>query len=318
MGPASPCGNFSAFQESLWPVLAAQFPPALLGNGLAVYRLAVGDGAWHGGVVYAFHLALSGLLYSLSLPFLAAYYFPPKSWRYGSALCKLERFLFNCNLYGGAFFVACIGLHRYLGVVHPLRVRGRLGPGEAQALSVAVWVLAAALSAPTLVFSELRETEEGAVECVGSAAPRRLPQFYPYSLVVAALGCAAPFLLTAWCYAAVLRTVWRNPHLSRAEKRKVGMLVAVGVALYAFSYLPYHVFRNLNLWRRLPRPGREDCAVSRAVHAAAQVGKILVNVNVCLQPLLYAALADGVWGCCGSSGCGARKEDEDVEMQPAT
>lgn len=313
--PLTRCGNFSTFQESLWPVLAAQFPPALLGNAVAVYRLAAARRSWHSGAVYSFHLAVSGLLYSLSLPFLAAYYYPPKTWRYGAALCKLERFLFNCNLYGGTFFLACISLNRFLAIVHPLRVRGRLRLRDAQALSAAVWALAAALSAPALFFTELREAEEGTTECLGSAAPARLPRFYPYSLALAGLGCALPFLLTAACYAAVLRTVCRNPHLSRVEKRKVGLLVGAGVALYAFSYLPYHVFRNLNLRRRLLAPDAENCAVSRAVHAAAQVCKILVNLNVCLQPLLYAALPDSAPSCCGAGNADGERAER-AEMRP--
>lgn len=313
--PLTRCGNFSAIQESLWPVLAAQFPPALLGNAAAVYRLAAAARSWHSGSVYSFHLALSGLLYSLSLLFLAAYYYPPKDWRYGAALCKLERFLFNCNLYGGTFFLACISLNRFLAIVHPLRTRGRLHRRGAHALSAAVWALAAALSAPTLFFTELREAGEGATECLGSATPERLPRFYPYSLAIAALGCALPFLLTAACYAAVLRTVWRNRHLGPVEKRKVGLLVGAGVALYAFSYLPYHVFRNLNLRRRLLAPGAENCGVSRAVHAAAQVCKILVNLNVCLQPLLYAALPDSAPSCCGAANA-AGERAEHAEMRP--
>ncbi|XP_035427591.1 P2Y purinoceptor 11 [Cygnus atratus] len=287
----SPCSNFSRSQEVLWPVLAAQFPPALLGNAFAVFRLAR-ERPWPVPVVYSFHLALSGALYSLSLPALAAYYRPPKRWSYGAALCKLERFLFNCNLYGGAFFVACVALNRYLGIVYPLRLRGRLSSRHAQALSAAVWALAAGLSAPTLYFSELRE-EDGAAECLGSASRERLPRFLAYSLLLAALGCALPFLLTAFCYGAVARVVFRNPRLGPLEKRRVGLLAGASVALYAFSYLPYHAFRNLNLWRRCRlRPPLEDCGVSRAVHAAAQLGKILVNFNVCLHPLLYAALAD--------------------------
>ncbi|XP_009469807.1 PREDICTED: uncharacterized protein LOC104018404, partial [Nipponia nippon] len=262
------CGNFSSFQESLWLVLAAQFPPALVGNGMAVYRFATQERSWHSGIVYSFHLAVSGMLYSLSLPFLAAYYYPPKDWRYGATLCKLERFLFNWNLYGGIFFVTCISLNRYLGIVHPLWVHGRLQPRHAKALSAIVWVLAGALSAPTFFFSELQQAE-GAID--------------------------------------------------RREKRKGGTLVAAGVVLYAFSYLPYHVFRNLNLQRRLLRPGVEDCAVSRAIHTTAQVCKILVNLNICLQPLLYAALADSMQSCCGAA-CGAGTADgeraEHAELQP--
>ncbi|XP_068520445.1 suppressor of SWI4 1 homolog [Anas acuta] len=305
----SPCSNFSRSQEALWPVLAAQFPLALLGNALAVFRLAC-ERPWPAPVVYSFHLSISGALYSLSLPALAVYYRPPKHWSYGATLCKLERFLFNCNLYGSTFFVACISLNRYLGIVYPLRLHGRLRSRHAQALSAAVWVLAAGLSAPTLFFSELQE-EEGMVECLGSAARERLPRFIPYSLLLAALGCALPFLLTAFCYGAVARVVFRNPHLSPLEKRRIGVLVGASVALYAFSYLPYHVFRNLNLWRRHLRPALEDCGVSRAIHATAQLGKILVNFNICLHPLLYAALADS-FHCC----CCCKEQGESLEMQP--
>ncbi|KAM9263959.1 uncharacterized protein RDI95_013709 [Morus bassanus] len=312
------CGNFSSFQESLWPVLAVQFPLALVGNGMAVYRFAAHERSWHSGIVLSFHLAVSGMLYSLSLPFLVVYYYPPKDWRYGPVLCKLERFLFNCNLYGSIFFVTCISLNRYLGIVYPLLVHGRLQPRHTQVLSAVIWVLAGALSAPTFFFSELQEVE-GAIECLGSAAPQRLPQFYPYSLLLAGLGCGLPFLVTASCYAAIIRTVFRNPHLSWPEKRKVGILVGTGVALYAFSYLPYHIFRNLNLGRRLLQPGTENCAVSRAIHTIAQVCKILVNLNICLHPLLYAALADSMQSCC-SARCGAGTTNgeraEHMELQP--
>ncbi|XP_055649205.1 LOW QUALITY PROTEIN: uncharacterized protein LOC101923740 [Falco peregrinus] len=310
-----PCGNFSSFQESVWSVLVVQFLLALAGNGAAVYHFVSRRRSWHSGVVYSFHLALSGLLYSLTLPFLAAYYYPPKDWRYGAVLCKLERFLFHCNLYGSIFFVACISLNRYLGIVHPLRVHGRLRPRHAKALSAGVWVLAGVLSAPTLYFAELEEAE-GVRKCLGSAALWRLRWFYPYSLLLAALGCALPFLLTAFCHAAVLRTVLHNPHLSQVEKRKVGLLVGAGVALYAFSYLPYHVFRNLNLWRRLLPPAAENCAVSSAIHATAQVCKILVNLNVCLHPLLYAALADTLQSCCSTGGTDEERA-EHVELRPA-
>ncbi|XP_054039428.1 P2Y purinoceptor 11 isoform X1 [Rissa tridactyla] len=316
----SHCKNFSGFQESLWPVLAAQFPAALGGNGVAVYRFLAHERSWHSGIVYSFHLAVSGMLYSLSLPFLVAYYYPPKHWRYGPVLCKLERFLFNSNLYGGIFFVTCISLNRYLGIVHPLWVHGRLRPHHAKVLSAVIWVLAGVFSAPTLFFAELQEAE-GAIECLGSAVPRRLREFYPYSLVLATLGCGLPFLLTTSCYAAIIRTVFRNPHLSQPEKRKVGILVGVGVALYAFSYLPYHIFRNLNLRQRLLPRGTEDCTFSRTIHTTAQVCKILVNLNICLHPLLYAALADSMQSCCGagcSTGSAAEEPAEHVELRPAT
>ncbi|XP_065275680.1 P2Y purinoceptor 11 [Emys orbicularis] len=298
-GPGACNVSFNKFQEHMWPVLTVEFFLAFAGNAFAIYRFVARERTWHTGIVYSFNLAVSDLLYALSLPFLAAYYYPPKHWRYGPALCKLERFLFSCNLYGSIFFLTCISLNRYLGIVHPLLVHGRLEPRHAKLLSGAAWLLVAGLSAPTLHFSEL-QPRGNCTECMGSATNEQLPRYLPYSLFLAAFGCGLPFLLTLFSYAAILRTVCRNPHITRLEKRKVGRLVSVGVALYAVSYLPYHTLRNLNLNLR------QQCLLGKApnyqhalfVHSAYQLSKILVTLNICAHPLLYAALADSMRGWC--------------------
>lgn len=290
-------GAIRDFQERLWPVLAVEFLLAVPGNALAIYHFVAHERAWHSGIVYSFNLAVSGLLYALSLPFLAAYYYPPKHWSHGLALCKLERFLFTCNLYGSIFFLTCISLNRYLGIVHPFLVHGRLEPRHAKLLSAGGWLLVAVLAAPTLHFSELRP-QGNETECLGSAKQEQLPTYQPYGLFLAAFGCGLPFLLTLCSYAAILRTVCRNPHITRLEKRKVGRLVSMGLALYAVSYLPYHVLRNLNLDRR-----RKLCSPdsgSLNIHTAYQLSKVLVTLNICAHPLLYTALANSMWGWCSA------------------
>nr|XP_023968295.2 uncharacterized protein LOC101932811 [Chrysemys picta bellii] len=298
-GPGACNVSFSKFQEHMWPAVTVEFFLAFAGNAFAIYRFVARERTWHTGIVYSFNLAVSDLLYALSLPFLAAYYYPPKHWRYGLALCKLERFLFSCNLYGSIFFLTCISLNRYLGIVHPLLVHGRLEPRHAKLLSGAGWLLVAGLSTPTLHFSEL-QPRGNCTECLGSATDEQLPHYLPYSLFLAAFGCGLPFLLTLFSYAAILRTVCRNPHITWLEKRKVGRLVSVGVALYAVSYLPYHTLRNLNLHLR------QQCLLGKAphyqhalfVHSAYQLSKILVTLNICAHPLLYGALADSMRGWC--------------------
>ncbi|XP_010003919.1 PREDICTED: P2Y purinoceptor 11-like [Chaetura pelagica] len=296
---APPCGNFSTFQESLWPILAAQFPPALLANGWALSHLLTRRRSWHGGSIFSFHLLLTGTFYSLSLPLLVGYYYPPKDWPYGRVLCKLERFFFTSNLYGGIFFVTSISITRFLGVVYPLRSHGRIQTRHVHLLSLGIWVLVLGISAPTLIYSQLEEVG-GVRECWGSATPGKLGEFYPYSLSLAGVGCVLPFLINLSCYSLVIRVVFRNPRLDPREKHKVGMLVGTGLVLFAFSYLPYHLFRNLNLGRRLLGAQELDCGVSKVIHSMAQVSKVLVNLNICLQPLLYAALGDKLRSCCRS------------------
>ncbi|XP_060109228.1 P2Y purinoceptor 11 [Heteronotia binoei] len=296
----SPCeeGLDENFQQQLWPILALQFALAVAGNGFAIYRfLARGPPSWHAGIVYAFNLALSDLMYAFSLLPLAIYYHSGKDWSYGRPFCRLDRFLFFCDLYGSTFFVACISLNRYVAIVHPFFAHGRLEPRHAKWLSVGVWLLAVAISAPVLEFSttELRNGTNRTL-CLGSAPRAQLRQYWPYSLFLLTFGCVLPFVLTAFSCGAILYTVLRNRNITAAEKCKVKVLIGAVVALYALSYLPYHVLRNLNLKARMAE--KEDCGASRWIHTLYQLAKIVVHSHICLHPLLYAALADNLQEYC--------------------
>ncbi|VFV38117.1 p2y purinoceptor 11 [Lynx pardinus] len=169
---AIPCPtNFSAaadrvlgrFQEDfLWPVLVVEFLVAAASNGFALYRFGTQERRpWHPAVVFSAQLAVSDLLYALTLLPLAAYLYPPKNWQYGELACRLERFLFTCNLLGSVLFITCISLNRYLGIVHPFFTRSSLRAKHAWAVSAAGWVLAAVLAAPTLGFSHLKRPSGG-------------------------------------------------------------------------------------------------------------------------------------------------------------
>ncbi|XP_014652412.1 PREDICTED: suppressor of SWI4 1 homolog [Ceratotherium simum simum] len=341
---ATPCpANFSAaaarilnsFQEGfLWPLLVAEFLVAVAGNGLALYRFGTREQRpWHPAVVFSAQLAVSDLLYALTLPPLAAYFYPPKHWRYGEAACRLERFLFICNLLGSVIFIACISLNRYLGVVHPFFTRSHLRPKHAWAISAAGWALAALLAAPTLGFSHLkRPQQEGrcaverpgaCIKCLGTADDSQLEAYRVYILVVAALGCALPLLLTLAAYGALGRAVLRSPGMTAAEKLHVAMLVASGVALYASSYVPYYVTQVLNVHARqrwiagcpsFADAAQAEKALDLGSYVSYQVMRGLMPLAICIHPLLYMAVAPSL-GCRrhGCLGCGGGRTPEDTE-----
>uniref|UniRef100_H0W1R9 Purinergic receptor P2Y11 n=1 Tax=Cavia porcellus TaxID=10141 RepID=H0W1R9_CAVPO len=331
--PAGPrlC-NFSAnatrrlgqFQESfLWPVLVAEFLVAVAGNGLALHRFRTREPRpWNPAVVFSAQLAVSNLLYALALLPLAAYLHPPKHWRYGAAACRLERFLFACNLLGGVAFLTCISLHRYLGIVHPFFARGHLRPKHAWAASGAGWALAALLAAPTLGFSGLKLP--ACTECQGAADPGLLGAYWAYALALAALGGALPLLLSLAAYGALGRAVLRSPSLGAAEKLRVAALVASGVALYAVSYVPYHVTHVLNVdarrrWlERCPHFSSEEQAV-RALELgpflAYQVMRGVMPLATCIHPLLYMAVAPSLSCCTERRGPGdGRRSHQDLPL----
>nr|XP_033779426.1 P2Y purinoceptor 11 isoform X2 [Geotrypetes seraphini]XP_033779427.1 P2Y purinoceptor 11 isoform X2 [Geotrypetes seraphini]XP_033779428.1 P2Y purinoceptor 11 isoform X2 [Geotrypetes seraphini] len=295
--------SFAAFQVAFLPsAFGIEFLLAFCGNILALYLFITREKTWHTGIIYSVNLAVSDLLYALSLPLLVIYYYNDKHWFFREGVCKLERFLFNSNLYGSIFFITCMSLNRYLAIVHPMFAHGRIDPRHAKAISVAVWILVAAICAPVFTFSTL-ESQGNTTECIGTAVDGRLQDYLPYSFFLACFGCGLPFLLTLASYISVVRTVFKNENITGLEKKKVAIMVIVVLALYSVSFVPYHILRNLNLYRRMHKLDYQPCKTW--IHSAFQVTKVLVTLNMCVHPLLYTAVADSMRSICS---CAQRKK----------
>ncbi|XP_036614922.1 P2Y purinoceptor 11 [Trichosurus vulpecula] len=309
--------TLSQYQEDyLWPVLVVEFLVAVGGNGLVLYRFSTQEQRpWHPAIIFSAQLAVSDLLYAFSLPPLVFYFYPPKHWSFGAAACLFERFLFNCNLYSSIFFITCISLNRYLGIVHPFFAHGHVRPKHAWAISLAGWGLVAALAAPTFKFSHLVSPQnvtgahcrvnqpEGCTKCLGTATDDNLPDYWVYSLVLAVLGCGLPFLLTLLAYSAIAQAILTNPNITRPEKLKVGVLVGGGIVLYAMSYIPYHIMHVLNTQAR--QHWLEHCssfsdesqavaALDLGLYLGYQASRGLVPLAMCFHPLLYTAVASSL------------------------
>ncbi|XP_041097961.1 P2Y purinoceptor 11-like [Polyodon spathula] len=286
----------STFQEKfLPPLFGVEFCVAFLGNSLAIWLLLTRERRnWHTGIVFVFNLAVCDVLYVLSLPLLILYYKNDKNWIFGDALCRAERFLFTCNLYGSIFFITCISLNRYVGVVHPFFMRSYVQPKHAKVVSLAVWVLVIGISSPVFHFS-MTEERGNKTECLGSATHDKITEYFPYSLFMASFGCALPFLATFASYFAILVVVWKNDNITHAEKIKIGELIFTVILLYVMSFIPYHVLRNVNLFNR------DSCthAPNIAIYNGYQISKVLVTFNMCIHPLLYVSVFDSMRALCG-------------------
>ncbi|XP_012889385.1 PREDICTED: suppressor of SWI4 1 homolog [Dipodomys ordii] len=126
-----------------------------------------------------------------------------------------------------------------------------------------------------------------------------------------------PLLLTLLAFGALGRAVLRSHSMSAAEKLRVALLVAAGVAVHASSYVPYLVLRVLNVaarqrWlARCPSFADEAQAV-RALelgpYLGFQVTRGLVPLAMCIHPLLYMAVVP-------SLGCPACRAGRDLRDQ---
>ncbi|KAJ7992526.1 hypothetical protein DPEC_G00279590 [Dallia pectoralis] len=303
MSDNSSCNAVEFQEQFLSSMYSIQICMAVISNLFALWLLVTRErNNWHTSVVLSCNLAISDLLYSLTLPLLIDYYVKEMDWLYGTAACKIERFLFNCNLYVSIYFIMCISVTRYMAIVHPFFSRNNVSPAKAKVASVIIWMFVIAISSPVLKFTSTCPAANNTTHCVLNSYCATTSQdvansiFY-YKVFLAVVGCFVPFLVTFLSYAALFRVVWRNPNISYLVKRKVALMVFAAVVLSAISFLPYHFIQCYYLYARVNEPGSE----CNSLYMAYQVSKGLVTMNMCIHPMLYVAEFDNIrMACCRS------------------
>ncbi|XP_054463326.1 P2Y purinoceptor 11 [Anoplopoma fimbria] len=296
------------FQKALLPSLyGVEFILALVGNLFALWLLVVRERrVWHTGVVLACNLAISDLLYVLTLPLLIVYYSLDKHWLFGDAVCKIEKFLFTYNLYVSIFLIMAISVNRCVAIAFPFFTRSRVEPVHAKVVSVLIWVLVGAISCPVLKFASVCPRGHNNTHCLFICTQNDESNHFIYKMFLAVFGCLVPFLVTLFCYAVVISLVWKNVSVTKLEKLKVALLVTSVVVLYAISFIPYHVFQIYNLYLKIHYPNDRGCWV----YDAYQVSKGMATLNMCIHPILYMALIDSMRVAC----CGKSLEDDNIRV----
>nr|XP_056701525.1 P2Y purinoceptor 1-like [Euleptes europaea] len=259
----------------------------LLGNGLGLWNLCASSrrSSWSTLSVLMCNLSVADLVYVITLPFLVSYYLQGRVWFFGKEWCRLTRALFHLNLYASIGFLTCISVHRYLGIVYPLRMLGRcqtLSP--AFLLSVLVWGWVVLQLSPDFIFSKMDPT---GTRCHDTTGHENLKAYLPYILAITMTGFVVPFLIIIGCYCHVVVVLRRNSNVDPNLKRRSIKLAVLVMVLFSVCFLPYHVFRNLNLLSRRWQLQGFCTQTLKNIYVCYQVTRGLASLNSCLNPLLY-------------------------------
>ncbi|XP_048354269.1 P2Y purinoceptor 1-like [Sphaerodactylus townsendi] len=259
----------------------------LLGNGLGLWNLCASSrkGSWSTLSVLMCNLSMADLFYVITLPFLVSYYLQGRLWLFGKEWCRLTRALFHLNLYASIGFLTCISVHRYLGIVYPLRMLGRcqtLSP--AFLLSTLVWGWVIFQISPDFIFSKMDQT---GMRCHDTTGHENLKDYVPYIVAITVTGFVIPFLIIIGCYCHVVVVLRRNANVDPNLKRRSIKVAILVMVLFSVCFLPYHIFRNLNLLSRRWQLQGSCTQTLKNIYIAYQVTRGLASINSCLNPLLY-------------------------------
>ncbi|XP_076597927.1 P2Y purinoceptor 1-like [Chaetodon auriga] len=277
--------SFHFEHRFLPPVYISVFIIGLVANGWGLKSLLHNWKKLGNINVFVLNLGLADFLYLLTLPFLVVYYFMKSKWIFGDTFCKITRFCFHLNLYGSIGFLTCISVYRYLAIVHPMRVKGRITVTHSVTISVMVWLLVSVQSLPDMFYPKTfgNSTEQ----CFGTTSKIHVEDYLKYSLGWTLTGFCIPFLITLGCYGHVIIVLCRTNTIDKVLKQRGLRLLFILILLFSVCYIPYHVLKNLNLWSRVLSKQRMCRGWFSRVYVARQISRGLVCLNSALNPLVY-------------------------------
>ncbi|XP_029111633.1 P2Y purinoceptor 6 [Scleropages formosus] len=290
-GPLPSCTYQEDFKRYLLPaVYSLVFALGLPLNAAVILRMWRSRRPLTRSAIYMLNLALADLLYVSSLPLLIYNYGRGDYWPFGELACKLVRFQFYSNLHGSILFLTCISFQRYLGICYPLATWHKAG-GRRSAWTVcgAVWAVVLLLCAPTFEFAATGVQRNRSV-CYELSEPQRSAHYFPYGMALTCLGFALPFLALVACYCSMARILCRagaapGPAGAQRRKDKAVRMIAIVVAVFAVSFLPFHLSKTAYLLVRTLRG--VPCPVRNLYAVVYKSTRPFASMNSVLDPILF-------------------------------
>ncbi|XP_072521889.1 P2Y purinoceptor 1-like [Salminus brasiliensis] len=236
--------------------------------------------------VFILNLGVADLLYVSTLPFLVSYYAADSKWMFGQTFCKITRFCFNLNLYGSIGFLTCISLYRYLGIVHTMKVMGKINTRMSVAISALVWALVFVQILPDMYFDKSLPNSS-ADACYDTTTDQWIKDYLSYSLGWTFSGFVVPLLIILLCYGHIVVVLATRANINTLLKQRCLKLVVMLTVLFSICFIPYHVFRNLNLKTRILKAEGTCHRSFDNIYVAHQVSRGLVCMNSAINPLIY-------------------------------
>ncbi|CAH6777511.1 C-C chemokine receptor type 4 [Phodopus roborovskii] len=282
-----PCTKegIKAFGELFLPPLySLVFLLGLFGNSVVVLVLFKYKRLKSMTDVYLLNLAISDLLFVLSLPFWA--YYAADQWVFGLGLCKIVSWMYLVGFYSGIFFIMLMSIDRYLAIVHAVFSLKARTLTYGVITSLVTWSVAVLASLPGLLFSTCY-TEHNHTYCKTKYSVNSTTWKVLSSLEINVLGLLIPLGIMLFCYSMIIRTL---QHCKNEKKNRAVRMIFAVVVLFLGFWTPYNVVLFLETLVELEV--LQDCTLERYLDYAIQATETLAFIHCCLNPVIYFFLGE--------------------------
>lgn len=272
----------------------------IIGNGLVVVVMGYQKKVKTMTDKYRLHLSVADLLFVLTLPFWAVD--AARTWYFGSFMCVAVHVIYTVNLYSSVLILAFISLDRYLAVVRATNSQATRKLLASRVIYAGVWLPAAVLTIPDLVFARVRDASNVLVnqdDSMESETVRVICQrIYPTdsSLIWTVVfrfqhilvGFVLPGLVILICYCIIIAKLSQGSK-GQVLKRKALKTTVILILCFFCCWLPYCLGIFLDTLVMLGVV-RASCELEQAVEKWISVTEALAYFHCCLNPILYAFL----------------------------
>ncbi|XP_010121451.1 PREDICTED: proteinase-activated receptor 3-like [Chlamydotis macqueenii] len=188
--------------------------------------------------LFLLNLASADLLFVLLLPFKISYHLLGNHWPFGDYLCRTMVAFFYGNMYSSILFLTCIGLERYISVVHPFLWKGSSWTWGKAGICVGIWLLVGLGMSPLLMRSQLHHVSSlNITTCHDVLGKEEHMSLVYYFLSLVGLGFGLPFVLMTISYSCILARL-----LAKGRRyRQVVHVLALVLLVFILCFTPSNV-----------------------------------------------------------------------------
>ncbi|KAG9345062.1 hypothetical protein JZ751_009603 [Albula glossodonta] len=279
-----PCnnGNVREFGRIFIPTLySLVFIVGLLGNGLVAYVLV----ACHRRKmtmtdICLLHLAISDLLFVISLPFWS-HYEAIGDWGFGNFMCSAVTGLYMVGFYGSIYFMVLMSVDRYVVIVHAVTIARNRSMPLGMALCAVIWVISLCASLPTIIFTQVKK-ESDSMTCK-TVFPENSSWKQVECFQINLLGLVIPLCVMAFCYSRIIPIL---VSIRSVQKHKAIRLIAIIVTVFFVFWIPYNIVIFLKALYSLGY--FSTCTFTQNLHLSLHWTEAIAFTHCCLNPIIYA------------------------------
>ncbi|XP_013034031.3 proteinase-activated receptor 3-like [Anser cygnoides] len=296
-----PSASVEAFLNSTMStrVLPALYSVVLLvalpANAVACWVLVVNFRRCSSSL-FLLNLASADLLFVLLLPFKICYHLLGNHWLFGDYLCRATVALFYGNMYGSILFLTCIGLERYISVVHPFVLKGSRWTWGRAGICVGIWLLVGLGVSPLLFYPQTKHSSLLNITTCHDVLGKDEQKFFDsYFLSLVGLGFGVPFVLMTISYSCILARLLAK----HRNYRHVVCVLAVVFLVFILCFTPSNVLLFIHYLL-------QDTVCSNTAYIWYALALAFSAFNNCFDPFIYFYVSRDFRGWLRNSCCPQR------------